>query len=64
MAKVFYVVNKRTGQALNQKGGWSESVKSYRVAEFDTQEAAEGAFLSGVDCEVRIGNRKDEREQK
>ncbi len=59
MPKVFYVVNKQTTEVLNQKGGWSERLTSYRLAEFATEEAAKAAFPAGVPCEVTARNKKE-----
>jgi len=59
MAQVYFVENKRTQEILNLKGGWSNSVGSYRLAEFDTEDAAKAAFPAGVDCGVRRGNRQE-----
>ena len=52
MAKIYLVMNKRTREVLNAKGGWSDSVKSYRLAEFETVEAATAAFPVGIECEI------------
>lgn len=61
MARVFYVKNKKTKEILNQKGGWSDSVNSYRVSEFNTENEATAAFPAGVDCEVVSINRKEDK---
>lgn len=60
MTKVFYVQDTRTGRILNQKGGWSRDIKSYRVAEFESAEAASAAFPEGFDCRVATSNRKED----
>lgn len=52
MAKTYYVQNKRTHEVLNQKGGWSANLASYRLAEFDSEDAATAAFVDGVECVV------------
>ncbi len=59
MSRVYHVVNERTKEALNQKGGWSDSVKSYRVAEFATEAEAQAAFPEGIDCVVRSTLKKE-----
>lgn len=62
MPKVYHIINKRTKEALNQKGGWSDGIKSYRVAEFASEAEAQAAFPAGIDCEVRSTNKPDEKE--
>ena len=61
MEKIYYVENKRTREILNLKGGWSDSIKSYRVATFDTEAAATAAFPPGVECRIVSGWKKEEK---
>lgn len=49
---VFFVQNKRTLQVLNLKGGWSDGLGSYRLAQFATLEDATAVIPEGVDCKV------------
>jgi hypothetical protein len=50
--KVYYVQNKQTSKILNQKGGWSLHTSSYKVAVFESEEAATAAFPDGVACVI------------
>ena len=50
MNTIFYVQNKYTREILNLKGGWSDSIKSYRVATFNSEVDAQAAFPPGVEC--------------
>ena len=59
MAKIYYVQNKVTSEILNKKGGWSEKLTSYRLAEFASEEEAKAAFPNGVECEVAVRNKKE-----
>ena len=59
MAKVYFVENAQTREILNQKGDWADSLTSYRLAQFDTEDAAKAAFPAGVDCVVRFLPKKE-----
>lgn len=59
MQKVYYVQNKRTREVLNAKGGWSDKITSYRLAEFASEADAQAAFPAGVDCEIVVRNKKE-----
>ena len=59
MQKVYYVQNKRTRKVLNAKGGWSEKLTSYRLAEFASEAEAQAAFPAGIDCDVVSRNKKE-----
>lgn len=61
MAKTFYVQNKKTREFLNQKGSWSKTVSSYRVAEFDDEPSARAAFPQDAECQVIFGNKREEQ---
>lgn len=62
MTRVYYVQNRKNSKVLNQKGEWSERLTSYRLAEFDTEAAAQAAFPAGVDCVV-VSRTKKESDQ-
>ena len=49
---VHYVQNRKNKKFLNLHGGWSESIRSYRLATFETSEAASAAFPEGEMCVV------------
>lgn len=46
-------------EVLNQKGGWSEKLTSYRLAEFPSEADAKAAFPPGIECEVAVRNKKE-----
>lgn len=50
--KAYYVRRVDTREILNQQGTWSRDFGSYRLAEYETQEAATAAFPEGVACVV------------
>jgi hypothetical protein len=54
----YYVQDKRTKKILNLSGGWSESPRSYRVREFQTEGEALAAIPEGVPCWVFSLGRK------
>lgn len=58
MSTFYMVRNKTTRAFLNKKGAWSHG--SYRLAEFDSLEAAQAATPEGADCEVLTKHRKEE----
>lgn len=60
MKRVYYVQNKRTKEVLNGKGGWSDGLTSYRLAEFETETAAVAAFPVGVECVVAVRTKKED----
>lgn len=49
---VFLVQSNETLQFLNRQGSWSRYPTSYRLAEFESAEAAQAAFPAGVACTV------------
>lgn len=59
MKKIYLVQNSKTREILNLKGGWSDGPTSYRVATFDSEDAAKVAFPAGVNCEVYVWNVRD-----
>jgi len=57
--KVYYVQERNTRRILNQQGGWSRGLTSYRLAEFESEAAATAAFPPNTQCEVIVRNKKD-----
>jgi len=52
MKKLYYIKNNDTGKLLNRKGGWSNNFTSYRLASFETKEAAEASAPSGIEYKI------------
>lgn len=52
MDRIFYVRDRFNGRYLNRKGGWSRDLRSYRLAEFATEEEATNAIPSGTNCRI------------
>lgn len=52
MEYLYYIVNNKNGKVLNKKGGWSDNFLSYRLASFETKEAAEAAIPPDQSCKV------------
>ena len=59
MARNYFVQNKQTREILNQAGGWSRNTRSYRLAAFESAEAATLAFPEGVECVVLSEKRQE-----
>lgn len=58
--KIVYLIRKKqNGHYLNKKNEWSNSILSYRLKEFDTEEEAKAAFPEGTSCVVTKSSKKE-----
>lgn len=55
---VYYVRDINTYCILNKKNGWTRSINSYGLKEFESEEAAKAAFVPGVECIVVKSTKK------
>lgn len=56
----YYIINSASGKVLNKKGGWSDNFSSYRLASFETKEAAEAAIPTGIACKIIQAQKQNE----
>lgn len=52
MSLVFLIRKREDGKYLNQKEDWSNSIISYRLKEFNSEEEATAAIPKGIECTV------------